>query len=131
MTRSIGHKRNQIQILTFLATKQTIYSIDNNLDNINILPLVKAADIIRLCHFALMENQIYRTSMILNKQPITHILSFSVNRQRLTMTDIIDKQRNKLLRELIRTIVIGAIRHNRRHAVRIMECTYKMIARSL
>ena len=53
-----------------------------------------------------MENDVDGTRMVLNIQPVANILTFAINRQRLAMADIVDKQRNQLLWELIWTIVV-------------------------
>ena len=78
-----------------------------------------------------MENHINRTRMILYIQPVAHILTLTIHRQWLAMTDIIDEQRNPLLRELIRTIIIGAVCHNGRHTISIMKSPHKMITTCL
>ena len=78
-----------------------------------------------------MENHINRTRMILYIQPVAHILTLTIHRQWLAMTDIIDEQRNQLLRELIRTIIIRAVGHNSRQAISIVESTHKVITACL
>ena len=69
--------------------------------------------------------------MILHIQPVADILSLSIYRKRLAMTDIVDKQRDKLLRELVWTIIVGTVRHDGRHPVSIVERTHEMVRRCL
>ena len=78
-----------------------------------------------------MEYKVYRSGMVLNEKPVTHILTLSIDRKGLAVSYIIDKQRYKLLRKLIRTIIVRAIGHNHRHAVCIMEGSYKMVGTCL
>ena len=43
------------------------------------------------------------------------------------MTDVVDKEWNQFLRELIRTIVIRAVGHDGRHTVCIVESTNEVV----
>ena len=47
------------------------------------------------------------------------------------MADVIDEERYQLLRELVRPVVVGAVGHDGRHAVGIVECANKVVARCL
>ena len=108
-----------------------VNGFDNHLDNIYVLPLVETANIISLCDFAFMENQVNGTSMVFNIQPIANILTLAINRQRFTVKDIVDKERNELFRKLVRTVIIGTVRYNCRHSICIMKRTNKMITACL
>jgi len=78
-----------------------------------------------------MENHVYSTGMVFHIQPVTYVFPLAIYRQRLPMTDIIDKQRNQLLRELIGSVVVRAVCHNGRHAVSVVEGTYKVVTACL
>ena len=69
--------------------------------------------------------------MILYKEPVAHILSLAIDWERTTVTDIVDEQWDKLLRELVRPIVVGAVGHDSRHAVGIVIGPYKVVRASL
>ena len=43
---------------------------------------------------AMMKNNINCPCVVLHIKPISHILTFPVNRQRLSMTNVVNKQRN-------------------------------------
>ena len=75
----------------------------------------------------LVEDKIDSTCMILDIEPVTHILALAIDRKRLAVTDVIDKERNKLLRELIWAVVVRAVGHDGRHAVSVMICTDEMV----
>ena len=55
--------------------------------------------------------------MIFHIQPVTDVQTLAVNRQRLVSQSISNHQRNQLLREVIRTIVVRATRNGHRQAV--------------
>ena len=65
--------------------------------------------------------------MILDIQPVAHLHAVSVNRELLVMLDVIDHQRDQLLRELIRAVVVGAAGDVDRHAVGVVEHLNKVI----
>ena len=65
--------------------------------------------------------------MILHIKPVPHILSPAIDRQRPAIADVVDKQRNQLLRKLVRSIVVGAIGHHHRHPVSVVEGTDEMV----
>ena len=92
VTLSVGYISNQIQVSTLRATEQSINSPDNHLDDIDVLPLVETADVVSLGNLTLVENHIDGTGMIYYIQPVAHILTLTVNRQWLAMTDVIDEQ---------------------------------------
>ena len=78
-----------------------------------------------------MENQVDGSGMVFHIQPVAHILAFAIHRQWLAVADVVDEQRYKFFRELIRTIVVRAVGHDSGKAVSIMESSHKMVTRSL
>ena len=127
MAETVCDIRNQLKTVSFRIFQDSIDSLYHDLDQVYILPLVETSDIIGLGYLSLMENHINRTGMVLDIQPVAHILALAIYRKRLTITYVIDEQRDKLLRELIWTVVVRAIRNNCRHAVSVMICSYKMV----
>ena len=83
---------NQIQVSILRATEQSINSLDNHLDDIDILPLVETTDVIGLGNLTLVENHIDGTGMIYYIQPVAHVLTLTIYWQWLAMTDVVDDQ---------------------------------------
>ena len=54
------------------------------------LPFVETADVVSLGNLTLVENHIDGTGMIHYIQPVAHILSLTIYRQWLAMTDVVD-----------------------------------------
>ena len=127
MTLSVCYISNQIQVSTLRATEQSINSLDNHLDDVDVLPLVESADIVCLSHLTLMEDDVDGTGMIYYIQPVTDILTLTIYWQWLAMTDIVDEQRNQLLCELVWTIVVRAVGYDGRHTVCIVESTDEVV----
>ena len=80
----------------------------DNLHNLNVLLFIVTTDVVDFTNTTLVDNQINGLAVIFHIQPVTDIKTFTVNRQRLICQCIGNHQRNQLLREVIRTIVIGA-----------------------
>ena len=74
MTGTVGDVGNQIHIGTLGTTQQTVYRLNDDLDDVNVLPFIETADIVGLGHLALMENEVNGTGVILDKQPVAHVL---------------------------------------------------------
>ena len=78
MSKSVGDVGDEIHILTFLASEQTIDGINYNLDDIDVLPLVESSYIVCLSHLALMEDKVDGAGMIHYIQPVAHILTLTI-----------------------------------------------------
>ena len=80
----------------------------DDLNDIDILHLIVSADIVHLAHAALVDHKVDGTAMVLNIEPVSHILALAVYRERLVIQRIRDHKRDKLLRKMIRTVIIRA-----------------------
>ena len=127
MTLSVCYISDEIHILAFLSAEQSIHGLDNHLDDIDVFPLVETTDVVSLGSLTLVENHIDGTGMIYYIQPVTHVLTLTIYRQWLAMTDIVDKQRNQLLWELIWTVVVRAVGYDGKHTVCIVESAHEVV----
>ena len=121
MAEAVGNVGDEVEVFAFFATKESVNGIDDDLDDVDVLPLVKATDVVSFCYFTLMEDEVDGTGMVFYKEPVAYILSFAIDRQWLSVADIVDKERYQFLRELIRTIVVRAVGNDGWHAVCIVE----------
>ena len=71
------------------------------------------------------------TRVILNVKPVAHVTAIAVDRQRLTLQQIGDAERNQLLWKVIRTVVVRAMRDEYGKAVCAMPGAHEMIGRRL
>ena len=101
------------------------------MNQVDILPLVEAADIIRFGRLALVENQVNGPCVILDIESIAYVLALAIHRKRFALADIIDKERDQLLGELIRAVVVRAVRHDGRQSVGIVVGSHEVIRRCL
>lgn len=70
--------------------------------------LVVPADVVHLAHSAVVDDEIYRLAMILDVQPVAHVLTLAVHGQRLIRERIDDRERDELLGEMIGTVIVRA-----------------------
>lgn len=89
----------------------------DNLHDLDVLLLIVATDVVDFTNTALVNNQINSLSVVFNIQPVTNVQTLAVNRQWLVSQSIGNHQRNQLLREVIRAIVIRATGNGHRETV--------------
>ena len=131
MTEAVSYKSNEVEVLAFFTAKETVNCIDKNLNDVDVLPLIKASYVVGFCYFTLMENKVYCTGGVLYIEPVADILAFAIDGERFAMAYVIDEERNQFLRELVWTIVIRAVCHNCWHTVSIVEGTNEMVGTCL
>ncbi|MDR8799267.1 hypothetical protein FEP84_05680 [Burkholderia multivorans] len=96
-----------------------------------VLLLVPAADVVRFARHAAREYFADRAAVVAYIQPVTHVLAVAVHGQRLAGECVRDHQRNEFFRELVRAVVVRAVRRQRRQAVGVMVCANEMIGAGL
>ena len=131
MAQAVSHVGDEVHVLAFGTAEELINGLDDDLDDVDVLPFVEAADVVRLGNLPVMENHIDGAGVVFHEEPVAHVLALAVNRQRLLVADIVDEKRDELFGELIRTVVVAAIRHNRRHAVGVVERANEVVGTCL
>ena len=131
MAQAVGHVSDEVHVLAFRAPQELIDGLDDDLDDVDVLPFVEPADIVRLGNLPVMENHVDSAGVVFHEEPVAHVLALAVNRQRLLVADVVDEERDELLGELVRTVVVGAVRHDGRHAVGIVERANEMVGARL
>lgn len=127
VSQTVGHVSYQVHVLALLASEQTVHCVYDSLDYVDVLPFVESADVVCLSDFSVMENHVDGTRVVLDIQPVAHILALAIDRERLAVAYVVYEQRNKLLWELVWTVVVGAVGQDSRHAVSVVERTDKMV----
>jgi len=85
-------------------TKQT----QNRLDDFNVTPLITRADVIDFARAPFLQREENGAAVIFNVNPIAHVTSVAVERNRLVAQRIGDHQRQKLFGELTRPVIVAA-----------------------
>ena len=131
MTGTVGNEGNEVHVLAFLTTQQAVDGVDDNLDDIDVLPLVETTDVVGLGNHTLVEDEVDGTGVVLNEQPVAHVLALAIDGQRLAVADVVDEQRNQLLGELIGAVVVRAVGDDDGHAVGVVIGTNEVVAAGL
>ena len=131
MSKSVGYVCDEIHILAFLASEQTIDGINYHLDDVDVLPLVESSDVVCLSHLSLMEDDVDGAGMVFYKEPVTYVLAFAINREWFAVADVVYEQWDELLGELIRTVVVRTVGYDSRHSVCVVEGAHKVVTACL
>ena len=65
--------------------------------------------------------------MILDVQPVAHVAAVAIDGQRLALERVEDHERDELLGELVRPVVVRAVREQRRKAVRLVPGAHEVV----
>ena len=131
MAQTVGHVSDEVHVFAFGTTQEPVDGFDHDLDDVDVLPFVEAADVVSFGNLPVMENHVNCAGMVFDKEPVANILALAVNRQRLLVANVVDEQRDELLGELVRAVVVAAVRHDGRHAVGIVERANEVVGTCL
>ena len=131
VAEAVGDEGDELLRLTLGIAEKAVHCLDDDLDEVDVLPLVEAADVVCVGDLSLMEDEVYGARVVFHKQPVADVLALSVYGQRLAVADVVDEEGYQLLGELIGTVVVGAVRHNRRHSVCVVVCAHEVVAAGL
>lgn len=127
MTGAVGHECDEVIRMSLRVTEKPVDGADYDTDQIDILPFVEAPYIIGVGNASVVEYSIDRAGMVLDVEPVAHVLSLAIYWQRFAMADIIDEEWYEFFGELIRSVVVRAVGHERRHPVCVVIGADKMI----
>ena len=131
MPGAVGDVGDKVHVFAFAAAEKAVDGINQNLDDVYILPLVEAADVVGLPHLAFVEDKVYGAGVVFDIEPVAYVFAFSIDRERFTVADIVDKERYKFLGELIWAVVVGAVGHYCGHSVGVVEGADEVVATGL
>src|ERR1051326_196100 len=105
-----------------------VEQISEFLYQFNVLPLAAAADVVNLARAPLTQDEFERAAVVLNVEPVAHVLSIAVNRQRLGVERIDDHQGDEFLWKLIGTVIVRWARNHDRQAESAMVSERQQIS---
>jgi len=82
---------DEVHVLALLAAEQTVNGLDDNLDYVDVLPFVEAADVVCVGRLAFVEDEVDGAGVVFNIEPVTHVLALAVDWQRLLVADVVYK----------------------------------------
>ena len=131
VAQAVSHIGDKVHVLVFLAAQQTVNRANHHLDDVDVLPLVESADVVGLGNSAFVENQVDGAGVVLNEEPVAHVLALAIHGQRTAVAYVVDEERNQFLGELVWPVVVGAVGHDGGHAVGVVKSTHKVVAARL
>ena len=114
--------------MAFGIAEHAVDSADYHLYEVDVLPLVETAYVVGLGHAAFVEDEVDCAGVVLDIQPVAHVLALAIDGQGPAVADVVDEQRDELLRELVRAVVVGAVGHERGHPVGVVVGPHEMVA---
>ncbi|MNO94570.1 hypothetical protein D3C76_861900 [compost metagenome] len=110
MARSILNVGDQAGVRTVRGIwTQFIKQCAQGVNHFDVLLFVVAADVVRLANHAFGDNLVECPGVILDVKPVTNLVTLTVDRKRLAFQSIEDDQRDQLLGEVARAVVVRAI----------------------
>src|SRR5574342_474776 len=85
-----------------------VHEVADEIDDIDVLPLVVAADIVDPAGPALFQDGFHGQGMVLDVQPVPYVQSVPVNGKRSAVEYVVDHQRDELLGKLVWPVVVRA-----------------------
>ena len=131
MSETVGDEGDELLRLTLGIAEKTVHCLDDDLDEVDVLPLVETADVVCVGDLSLMEDEVDGARVVFHKQPVADILALSVDGQRLSVADVVDEEGYQLLWELVGTVVVRAVGDDRRHSVCVVVCAHEVVAACL
>ena len=91
MAGSVGDVGDEVLIFALLTAEQTVDGLDDDMDDIDILPFVEAADVIGVGNLTLMEDEVNGACVVFDVEPVAYILALTIDGERLAVPDIVDE----------------------------------------
>ena len=86
-------------------------------DDLDVLHLVMAADVVDLAHAAVAHDQVHGLAVVLDIEPVPHVETGAVDGQGFVVQGVDDHEGDELLGEVVGAVVIGAAGDADREAV--------------
>ena len=126
MAGAIGDESNQFAVRAFTRC-EFVQQRAQGMNNINIRFLVPATDVIGFTETAGLQYAPQGTAMVADVQPVAHLLTITIDRQRLARERIGNDEWDQFLGELQRSVVIRAVAGNDRQTIGVMPGAHEMI----
>ena len=113
------------------VAEQAVDGLNHHFHDVDVLPLVEAADVVGVAGLAPVENHVDGAGVVDHIEPVAHIFPLAIDGQGLAVADVVDEERDEFFRELVGAVVIRAVGHQRGHAVGVVIGAYEVVAAGL
>ena len=122
---------DELGAVAFGAAELGVHGAAQEVNEVDVLPLVPSADAVGFAVAPLVVDLVDGRGVVLDVEPVARVLAVAINRQRLALYDVVNHQRNQLLRKVVWPIVVGAVRQNHRKPVGLVVGAHKVVAAGL
>ena len=131
VSRSVGDEGDEVEVLALLPSEQPVDGLYDNLDDVDVLPLVEASDVVCFGNASVVEDDVDGPCMVLHIEPVADVLPLAVYRLRFAVADVVNEEGDELFGELVGALVVRAVCDDGRHAVGIVVSPDEMVAAGL
>src|SRR5690554_2257062 len=126
MAGAVFYVGDQVPVAALLRTK-LLEDIADGVHDFDVLFFVVAADVVGFAGFAFGDDFVEGSCVVFNIEPVTDLVAFAVDRERLTFQGVEDHQRDELFREVVGAVVVTAISDQYRQAVGALPGAYQVV----
>ncbi len=101
------------------------------MDDFQVRLFVPAADVIGFPGDACFNDPAYGSAVVADIQPVPHIHSIPVDRQRFGVKRVVDDEGNEFFGELVGAVVVGAVRRQHRQTIGVVPGANQMVGSGL
>ena len=106
---------------------KVVQDIADGFDHLQVGALVISADVVGLARPAALQNQPQRARVVLDIEPVAHVVASAVDRQRPAVEGVENDERDQFLREVEGAVIIGAVGEQDRQAIGMVPGPHQMV----
>src|SRR5690554_292096 len=131
VSRTVLHKGDEAGRITLRPVQLLIHHLAKQVNEVDVLPFVEAANVVGLAHFSLVKNHIDGCGMVLHIQPVANVVALAVNRNGLFVQDVVDGQGQQFFRKLVGSVVVGTVADDYGQSVSVVVGSYQVFRTGL
>ena len=128
MTGTVGDVCDEVEVFAFCSSEQSVNSFDEHSYDVDVLPLVESSDVVCFGDDSVVEDGVDGTCVVFHIEPVSYVLSLAIYGQWFAVSNVVDEERYEFFRELVWSVVVGAVGDDCGHAVCVVECPDEVVA---
>ena len=126
---AVGDVGDEAVGVAFGVSEQAVDGADYYPYQVDVLPFVEASDVVGLGGGATVEYEVDGAGVVLDIEPVAHVIAASVDGKRAPMADVVDEEGDEFFGELVGAVVVGAAGNGYGEAVGVVVGAYEVVAR--
>ncbi len=124
---AVFHKGDQLPRRALLPAQPLVHHVAQKLDEVDVAPLVHAPHVVGLPHSAPVEDRVDGPRVVLDVEPVPHVLPLPVHGHGPSLLDVVDGQRDELLGEVVGAVVVRAVAQFHRQPVGVEPRPHEVV----